>query len=159
MKVAFGAMLTLLLISTLTFAVNTQSVKANPETIVVPDHYRTIGWAIGNASAGDTITVKKGTYYENTITINKQLSIIASSAGEVNIIANQGQLFSVNSHNVTIQGLNLKNINGYGISARESDNLNIFYNTIEGNSLSTDAAGISIGERAREELAACTHGF
>ena len=44
---------------------NNGTVLAEPKTIVVPDDYPTIGWAIGNASEGDTIFVKKGTYYEN----------------------------------------------------------------------------------------------
>ena len=37
-------------------------VKAEPKTIVVPDDYPTIQGAIGNASDGDTIYVKKGIY-------------------------------------------------------------------------------------------------
>jgi len=48
--------------------------EAEPRTIVVPDDYPTINSAIGNASEGDTIYVKKGTYYEN-ITIDKSLSL------------------------------------------------------------------------------------
>ena len=38
-------------------------VKADPRTIVVPDDYPTIQAAIDKANAGDTVFVKKGTYY------------------------------------------------------------------------------------------------
>jgi len=60
--------------------------KAEPKTIVVPDDYPTITNAVGNATDGDTIFVKEGTYEikENQkatplitgIEINKTLSII-----------------------------------------------------------------------------------
>ena len=39
----------------------TATVKAQTKTITVPDDYLTIQAAIGNASAGDTVFVKKGT--------------------------------------------------------------------------------------------------
>ena len=45
-------------------------------TIVVPDDYPTIGAAIDNASEGDTVFVKMGTYEETTLTINKSISLI-----------------------------------------------------------------------------------
>jgi len=44
------------------------------EVIVVPDDYPTIQQAIDNASDGDTINVRKGTYNEH-IVVNKQLKI------------------------------------------------------------------------------------
>src|SRR4030042_6733324 len=51
-------------------------VKAGFRALVVPDDYPTISSAIGNATAGDTIFVKKGTYEEKTLEINKTLSLI-----------------------------------------------------------------------------------
>ena len=48
---------------------------ARGRTITVPDEYPTIQAAIGNATDGDTIFVKKGTYHEN-IGIDKQVSLI-----------------------------------------------------------------------------------
>jgi nitrous oxidase accessory protein len=60
--------------------------KANSRTLIVPDDYSTIANAVGNATDGDTIFVKEGTYEikENQkgtplitgIEINKTLSII-----------------------------------------------------------------------------------
>jgi nitrous oxidase accessory protein len=58
-------------------------VKAEPKTIVVPDDYPTISSAIGNATDGDTILVKKGTYegpVNQTLVINKTLSLIGEDA-------------------------------------------------------------------------------
>ena len=51
-------------------------------TITVPDDYPTIQAAIGNATDGDTIFVKKGTYegpINQTFIIDKQLSLIGES--------------------------------------------------------------------------------
>lgn len=41
---------------------NVEIVKAEPKTIVVPDDYPTIADAVGNASPGDTVFVRKGNY-------------------------------------------------------------------------------------------------
>ncbi len=51
-------------------------VYAASRVIVVPDDYPTIAAAVGNATQGDTVYVKKGTYEEETLEINKPLSII-----------------------------------------------------------------------------------
>ena len=50
--------------------------EASPNIIVVPDSFPTIASAIENASNGDTILVKNGTYEENAIKTTKSLSII-----------------------------------------------------------------------------------
>jgi hypothetical protein len=50
-------------------------VKAQSKTITVPGEYPTISSAIGNATQGDTILVKNGTYNEQTLKINKQLTL------------------------------------------------------------------------------------
>ena len=62
--------------------------KAEPKTIVVPDDYPTIQEAIDNARAGDTVYVKKGTYYHDGpigkridgITIDKPISLIGEDS-------------------------------------------------------------------------------
>jgi nitrous oxidase accessory protein len=59
--------------------------KAESRTIVVPDDYPTISAAVGNATDGDTIFVKKGTYEEKTLEINKTLSIIGEGADSTKI--------------------------------------------------------------------------
>jgi hypothetical protein len=60
-------------------------VQAESRTIVVPDDYPTISSAIGNATDGDTIFVKKGTYEENPLKINKTLSLIGEGADSTKI--------------------------------------------------------------------------
>ena len=66
--------------------VNTAAVL---KTITVPDDYPTIQAAIDNANAGDTVFVKKGTYYHNGpvlgqridgITIDKPISLIGEDS-------------------------------------------------------------------------------
>jgi nitrous oxidase accessory protein len=71
-------------------------VKAGSKTIVVPDDYPTISAAIGNATDGDTILVKKGTYegpINQTLMINKTLSLIGEDAN--NTIINLHPLYTV----------------------------------------------------------------
>jgi nitrous oxidase accessory protein NosD len=53
--------------------------RMQPKTITVPDDYPTIQAAIANASAGDTVFVKRGTY-NGEIIINKPLSLIGEDA-------------------------------------------------------------------------------
>ncbi len=55
--------------------------KAEPRTITVPDDYPTIQAAIGNATAGDTVFVKKGTYYSNyKIIIDKPIFLLGEDS-------------------------------------------------------------------------------
>jgi parallel beta-helix repeat protein len=79
--------ISLLFILSLTtaLAVTFLLVKAEPKTITVPDDYPTISSAIGNATTGSTIFVKKGTYKEQTLDITKSLSLIAEDANNTRI--------------------------------------------------------------------------
>jgi parallel beta-helix repeat protein len=63
---------------------------ALPKTITVPDDYLTIQEAIDNASAGDTVFVKKGTYYCTVIEIYESISLVGEDANET-IIHGQPQ--------------------------------------------------------------------
>jgi parallel beta-helix repeat protein len=51
-------------------------VKAQSQTIVVPDDYPKIQAAINNAVNGDTIFVKTGIYEEQVLTLNKTIALI-----------------------------------------------------------------------------------
>jgi hypothetical protein len=78
--IAFALILICLMASS---AVYLQPVKAQSKTITVPDDYPTIMAAIGNATSGDTILVRSGTYegpVNSTIVLNKSLSIIGENA-------------------------------------------------------------------------------
>ena len=81
-----GIILVLLLLCGLASAVfNSQLVTADSDTITVPDDYSTIATAIGNATNGDTILVKRGYYEEHSLVINKTISLIGAGAGATTI--------------------------------------------------------------------------
>ena len=60
-------------------------INADSRTIIVPDDYSTIQGAINVANEGDTIFVKKGTYEEQTLVINKTISLIGEDANNTTI--------------------------------------------------------------------------
>jgi len=57
-------------------------------TIIVPDDYPTITSAIGNASDGDTILVRAGTYNEIQLKTNKTISLIGEGASKTKMSLN-----------------------------------------------------------------------
>jgi parallel beta-helix repeat protein len=83
-------------------------VKAESKTIVVPDDYSTIKDAIFYANDGDTVYIKKGTYQESNLIVDKAISIIGEDR-EPTIIIGQANSFMVlvNHSQVTISGLTL----------------------------------------------------
>jgi len=86
------------------------------KTIYVPDDYEKIQWAVDNASAGDTIVVRDGTYVEN-IDINKPHLTIKSENGSANCVVkaanSNDHVFYVNADNVTIKGFTVTGATGY----------------------------------------------
>jgi nitrous oxidase accessory protein len=74
--------LLLVLVLAASSIVSVLSVKAEARTIVVPDDYATISLAIENALDGDTVFVKRGTYHEEEININKSISLIGEGINE-----------------------------------------------------------------------------
>jgi len=105
--------------------------ESESRTIVVPDDYPTIQEAIGNATEGDTIFVKKGTYEIKSpdpsnplllsgIKINKPLSIIGEDPENTTIVfppdTRQGFMlmvtkvgFNVTADNFEISNLTIRN--------------------------------------------------
>ncbi|XES75992.1 MAG: nitrous oxide reductase family maturation protein NosD [Candidatus Bathyarchaeia archaeon] len=89
-----------------------QPIKAASKTITVPDDYATIRTAIGNASAGDTIFVKKG-IYNQTVIVDKPLSLIGEDNQQTVIIGpyfggtNTPPAVSVQANNVIVSGFNI----------------------------------------------------
>ena len=79
------ALFTLLLLSGLCLAA-AQSALGEPKTIVVPDDYTSIQDAISNASDGDTIFVKGGTYQERQLVINTTLTLIGENPSTTKIV-------------------------------------------------------------------------
>ena len=113
-------------------------VQAEPKTIVVPDDYPTLSLAIQNAGAGDTVFVKRGTYHEESININKPISLIGEGINETILSLNPplveinyfhnwiwipDKAIKINANDVKLQGftINLPKDNhggiGSGISA------------------------------------------
>jgi pectin methylesterase-like acyl-CoA thioesterase len=80
-----AALISVLLFSAILGTMLVQSVKANPKTIVFPDDYPTIAAAMGNATDGDTIFVKKGLYPEKPLKIDKTLSLLGEGADSTKI--------------------------------------------------------------------------
>lgn len=72
------AFISVLLLSTIAGALFVKQARA--EMIIVPNDYSTIQEAVNAAVDGDTIFVRKGTYEEKTLVINKTLSLIGEDA-------------------------------------------------------------------------------
>jgi parallel beta-helix repeat protein len=81
MRKTFAMLLVLVFLTSLVTLPHV-TVKAVSNTIIVPDDYPTITAAIGNATNGDTILVRSGTYegpINSTIKIDKSVSIIGEN--------------------------------------------------------------------------------
>ena len=106
-------------------------------TIYVPDDYAKIQWAVDNASAGDTIIVRDGTYTEN-VDVNKRLTIKSESGSDSTIVqaANQNDhVFEVTADYVNISGFTVEGANQWsaGIYLGIVAHCNIFDNIASNN--------------------------
>ncbi|MCW3985052.1 MAG: right-handed parallel beta-helix repeat-containing protein [Candidatus Bathyarchaeota archaeon] len=108
-KTVYTVIITLFLLIILSLKVENQSVKAEPDNITVPDDYAKIQWAIGNATAGDTIFVRNETYYEH-LNVNKPLTLVGESK-ESTIVdgSGTGTVIKVTARNVVISGFTVQN--------------------------------------------------
>jgi parallel beta-helix repeat protein len=84
------------------------SVKAGPDIIHVPSDYANIQWAIDNASAGDTIIVTAGIYYEHVI-IDKSLTIKGENGNTIIDGNGTGHVVTIYANNVNISGFTIQN--------------------------------------------------
>ncbi|MCW7074989.1 MAG: right-handed parallel beta-helix repeat-containing protein [Candidatus Methanospirare jalkutatii] len=84
---------------------------ASAKTIYVPDDYVKIQWAVDNASVGDTIIVRDGTYTEN-INVNKPHLTIQSENGADSTIVHAANpddhVFEVTADYVNISGFTVE---------------------------------------------------
>jgi len=132
------------------------------ETIDVPDDYEKIQWAVGNASAGDTVFVEAGTYYENVV-VNKSLSL-KGAGSDITIIDGGGKKAGVKitADNVNISGFTIRNsgdgvhlhmcngviVSGNKITLNINDGIYIQSsnnNTVRGNTITSNGiSGLSI---------------
>jgi parallel beta-helix repeat protein len=82
---------------------------ASAADIYVPDNYAKIQWAVDNASAGDTIIVRDGTYTEN-INVNKSLTIQSENGAEATIVEAadfKKDVFEITADYVNISGFKI----------------------------------------------------
>jgi parallel beta-helix repeat protein len=113
--------------------------EASPGIIYVPDDYTKIQWAVDNATSGDTIIVRNGTYTEN-VDVNIANLTIQSENGTANCTvsaANSGDhVFEVTANYVNITGFTVQNATGAnkaGIYLNAVNYCNISSNTATNN--------------------------
>jgi len=117
-------LLILLIFSSLTIF----NAKAQPRTIVVPDDYSSIQEAVDQATQGDIVFVKNGVYYNQTVTIDKALSLIGEDKTNTRIIGDwsiNGTVVLVLHDGVVVQNLSLNSVTGAGVSGRGVHLLNV----------------------------------
>jgi parallel beta-helix repeat protein len=114
-------------------------VKASPKVIYVPDDYAKIQWAVGNATDGDTIFVRSGTYSEN-IVIDKSITLIGENRNSTIIDGSETEsvIFIKTANNVNVQRFTLKKsgtllYNSSGVLIERSNGSVISDNTIWAN--------------------------
>jgi nitrous oxidase accessory protein len=109
-------------------------VHAGSKTIVVPDDYSSIQDAVGNASEGDTVYVRKGVYVENPV-INKSISLVGEDWAATVLDVTAG--LKVQKDGVTVTGLTI--YDGYdGISLAAN------YCNISGNKITDTTHGVVV---------------
>jgi nitrous oxidase accessory protein len=158
-----GFTLLLVLVLAASAIVSVLPVKAEARTIVVPDDFATISLAIENALDGDTVFVKKGTYHEEAIDINKSISLIGESINETilslnpplvetwiffNVIWVLDAAITINANNVKLQGFTVnipQDDYGYGGGVHANgDGIEVINNKIANNSLYLSGSSISV---------------
>jgi nitrous oxidase accessory protein len=90
--------------------------KAEPKTIVVPDDYSTIQAAINSASEGDNIFVKSGTYYNQSLVVNKTVSLVGEDA-KTTILRGLDVTWPVAQSNSMVDGLDYIPVSQSGMSS------------------------------------------
>ena len=140
-------LLTAVLIVTVTVAFNPVSASSEPNTITVPDDYVRIQDAVAAANSGDTIIVKAGTYNEEWVAIDKQVSLVGDNQKSV-VYYNTAVGFIVTADGAHISGFTITSnvaAEGYGISITSSNDCVVENNLIEDNLVGVSVTGSSSG--------------
>jgi len=106
-------------------------------TYYVPDEFTKIQWAVDNASVGDTIIVRDGTYTEN-VDVNKRLTIRSENGSENCIVRaadSNDHVFEVTADYVNISSFTIMNSSDdmSGINLEDADYCNITNNIVTEN--------------------------
>ncbi|RLG38803.1 MAG: hypothetical protein DRN91_01525, partial [Candidatus Alkanophagales archaeon] len=121
---------------------------ASARTIYVPDDYAKIQWAVDNASAGDTIVVRDGIYYENVRVRVKQLTL-KSENGPANCIIDsggRGDVIRLDADGVRIEGFTVRNSGGAAGFPEAGVHVYSSNNIIINNIISNDGYGICLSQ-------------
>lgn len=123
------------------FVVVSQTKRVNALVITVPDDYSTIQSAINHASAGDTILVRTGVYYEH-LTVNKTIRLIGENRNAT-VIDNEyadplevhKSIVLVTADNVKMSGFTIQHcwVGGNAVCIDNYVNMTFFDNIIRGN--------------------------
>jgi parallel beta-helix repeat protein len=106
------------------FLASASASEATPRTLTVPDDYATIQAAVGNATDGDTVYVRSGTYVlgrGNQIAIDTSISLIGENPQTTIIVGGPGWTFGIatiqiGADNVTVSGFTIKDSYAAGIN-------------------------------------------
>ena len=140
---------------------------ASADTFFVPDNYTEIQWAVDNATAGDTIIIRDGTYEENVV-VNKQLTI-RSEYGSTNCSVQarntDGDVFAV-TKDATIIGLTIRgsdkngihtvgsNLYADSVTIKENGDYGIYLDkgkefTLTNSTIKNNGGGVTFSEHAK----------
>ncbi len=110
--------LAILVWSAISLVVQNPVTHGKPGTLYVPDDYARIQWAINNATTGDFVFIRAGTYHEH-LTVNKPLTIVGEKS-ETTIVDGDEEprnIIEITASNVVIQGLTAQNSSTTGTYA------------------------------------------
>ncbi|PVX26760.1 MAG: hypothetical protein CW716_05405 [Candidatus Bathyarchaeum sp.] len=120
---------------------------SEPNTITVPDDYPKIQDAVAAANSGDTIIVKAGTYTEEWVSVDKQVSLVGDNQKSL-VYYSTAVGFIVTADGAQISGFTIVSsvdMQGYAISITSSNNCVVEGNLIEGNVVGVSVTGSSSG--------------
>ncbi len=110
----FAALLLIICQLLIVFSFDSGVAAEASKTLVVPDDYPSITAAVGNASAGDTILVKSGTYNEN-VYIDKSLLVEGVDSANTIVVGQGGAVntfvFNITAENVLVSGFTIESAN------------------------------------------------
>lgn len=153
----------LLLLSAFVWKIGIHPVEAQLGTMIVPDDYTKIQWAIGNATAGDTIFIRRGTYYEH-LNIGETLTLVGESKEGTVIDGNKtGTTIKVTANNVVISGFTIQNGGSQPGPSYAGVWISGAYANLIGNHIKTSSIGIYVNSFgcniARNSLTNNGHGI
>ncbi len=144
---AFVFLLAVLLAGTFTLALKPAFATSEANTITVPDDYPRIQDAVAAANTGDTIIVKAGTYNEEWVSVDKQVSLVGDN--QKSLVYYSGAVgFIVTADNAHISGFTIVSneaLQGYAISMSSVTGCVVEDNSIEDNLVGISVTGSSSG--------------